>query len=42
MVAEGLLPHVAWEKELEGKLANSKSGNDVIKNCNSHYHNKTA
>lgn len=39
--AEGLLSHTAWEKQLEGKLANSRSENGVIKNRNSHYHNKT-
>jgi len=39
--AEGLLSHMAWEKELEEKLANSRNGNGVINNCNSLYHNKT-
>lgn len=29
-----------WEKELEGKLANSTSESGVIKNCIGYYHNK--
>lgn len=41
MDPEGLLSHMAQEKELEGKVANGRSQNGVIKNCNIHSHNKT-